>query len=205
MWRTSTRAVRRAALVPVSGYIIVNLEANQQPLSPQAELGWWYQYYFSTDRGLRGYRQNTRDFNKLIWHNASPTWKFDDDTYERSAAAFDNPDHVDIVIHNYRWRLGLAKGGPRYDAVEASWRPSPPSAYQPSRSVVISMVRPRMGLPTERCPREVRTPRTQRDRTQRPASAPGIRRRHHRCTRPLGLSPAMARLESPRNRRTGRE
>lgn len=110
---------RVKALVAVSGYLIVNLEANRQPLSPQAELGWWYQYYFSTDRGLRGYRQNTHDFNKLIWHNASPTWKFDDATYERSAAAFDNPDHVNIVIHNYRWRLGLAQGEPRYDRVEA--------------------------------------------------------------------------------------
>ena len=116
---------RVKALVAVSGYIIVNLEANQQPLPPQAELGWWYQYYFSTDRGLRGYRQNTRDFNKLIWHNASPTWNFDDDTYDRSAGAFDNPDHVDIVIHNYRWRLGLAKGEPRYDAVEAKLAAKP--------------------------------------------------------------------------------
>lgn len=116
---------RVKALVAVSGYIIVNLEANQQPLSPQAELGWWYQYYFSTDRGLRGYRQNTRDFNKLIWHNASPTWNFDDTTYDRSAGAFDNPDHVDIVIHNYRWRLGLAKGEPRYDALEAKLAAKP--------------------------------------------------------------------------------
>ncbi|SKQ37120.1 alpha/beta fold hydrolase [Mycobacteroides abscessus] len=116
---------RMTALVAVSGYIIVNLEANQQPLSPQAEWGWWYQYYFATERGLRGYRHNTRDFNKLIWHNASPTWKFDDDTYTRSAAAFDNPDHVDIVIHNYRWRLGLARGESRYDAVEATLATKP--------------------------------------------------------------------------------
>ncbi len=116
---------RVKALVAVSGYIIVNLEANQQPLSPQAELGWWYQYYFSTDRGVRGYRQNTRDFNELIWHNASPTWHFDDTTYNRSAGAFDNPDHVDIVIHNYRWRLGLAKGEQRYDAIEAKLAAKP--------------------------------------------------------------------------------
>ncbi|CPZ26347.1 Putative hydrolase%2C alpha/beta fold [Mycobacteroides abscessus] len=116
---------RVTALVAVSGYIIVNLEANQQPLAPQAEWGWWYQYYFATERGLRGYRHNTRDFNKLIWHNASPTWKFDDDTYTRSAAAFDNPDHVDIVIHNYRWRLGLARGESRYDAVEATLATKP--------------------------------------------------------------------------------
>lgn len=116
---------RVKALVAVSGYIVVNLEANQQPLPPQAELGWWYQYYFSTERGLRGYRQNTHDFNKLIWHNASPTWSFDDATYDRSASAFDNPDHVDIVIHNYRWRLGLAKGEARYDAVEAKLATKP--------------------------------------------------------------------------------
>ncbi|MUM18915.1 alpha/beta hydrolase [Mycobacterium sp. CBMA271] len=116
---------RVKALVAVSGYLIVNLETNQQPLSPQAELGWWYQYYFSTDRGLRGYRQNTHEFNKLIWHNASPTWKFDDATYDRSAAAFDNPDHVDVVIHNYRWRLGLAKGERRYDGIETTLSAKP--------------------------------------------------------------------------------
>ncbi|MDT5058364.1 MAG: hypothetical protein QOF66_6730, partial [Mycobacterium sp.] len=96
---------RCKALVSVSGYLIVNLATNLKPLAPQAELGWWYQYYFSTPRGELGYRQNTRDFNKLIWSQASPRWKFDDATYDRSAAAFDNPDHVDIVIHNYRWRL----------------------------------------------------------------------------------------------------
>ena len=109
---------RTKALVSVSGYLIVNLDANQQPLPPQAELGWWYQYYFATDRGSRGYRQNTHDFNKLIWHSASPTWQFDDATYDRTAAAFNNPDHVDIVIHNYRWRLGLAQGEPRYDDLD---------------------------------------------------------------------------------------
>jgi pimeloyl-ACP methyl ester carboxylesterase len=105
---------RTKALVSVSGYLIVSLDANQQPLSPQAELGWWYQYYFATDRGMRGYRQNTFDFNKLIWHTASPAWKFDDATYARTAAAFSNPDHVDIVINNYRWRLKVAQGEPRY-------------------------------------------------------------------------------------------
>jgi pimeloyl-ACP methyl ester carboxylesterase len=116
---------RVKGLVSVSGYLIVNLQANQQPLSPQAELGWWYQYYFTTDRGVRGYRQNTHDVNKLIWHNASPTWKFDDSTYDRSAAAFTNPDHVDIVIHNYRWRLSLAAGEPRYDDLDAKLAGSP--------------------------------------------------------------------------------
>jgi pimeloyl-ACP methyl ester carboxylesterase len=116
---------RAKALVSVSGYLIVNLEANQQPLPPQAELGWWYQYYFATDRGVRGYRQYTHDFNKLIWHNASPTWKFDDATYDRTAAAFTNPDHVDIVIHNYRWRLKLAQGEPRYDDIDAKLAAKP--------------------------------------------------------------------------------
>ncbi|MGH3644922.1 MAG: alpha/beta fold hydrolase [Mycobacterium sp.] len=109
---------RCRALVAVSGYIIVNLEANRQPLSPQAEYGWWYQYYFATERGELGYRQNTHDFNKLIWKNASPLWAFDDATYDRSAAAFTNPDHVEIVIHNYRWRQSLAAGEPQYDDVE---------------------------------------------------------------------------------------
>jgi pimeloyl-ACP methyl ester carboxylesterase len=109
---------RCRALVAVSGYIIVNLEANRQPLSPQAEYGWWYQYYFATERGELGYRQNTHDFNKLIWKNASPLWAFDDATYDRSAAAFTNPDHVEIVIHNYRWRQSLAAGEPQYDDIE---------------------------------------------------------------------------------------
>lgn len=109
---------RCRALVSVSGYLIVNLEANLAPLSPQAEYGWWYQYYFATERGAKGYRRNTHDFNRLIWKNASPTWSFDDATYDRSAAAFTNPDHVDIVIHNYRWRQSLAPGEPRYDELE---------------------------------------------------------------------------------------
>jgi len=88
------------------------------PLPPAAELGWWYQYYFATERGRRGYAANRHDFNKLIWRIASPKWAFDDATYERSASAFDNPDHVDIVIHNYRWRLTLAEGESRYDTLE---------------------------------------------------------------------------------------
>jgi pimeloyl-ACP methyl ester carboxylesterase len=117
---------RVKALVSVSGYLIVNLVANQQPLSPKAEHGWWYQYYFATDRGVHGYRDNTHDFNKLIWQEASPTWKFDDATYDRSAAAFVNPDHVDIVIHNYRWRLSLAPGEPQYDDLDAKLAGSPP-------------------------------------------------------------------------------
>jgi pimeloyl-ACP methyl ester carboxylesterase len=109
---------RCIASVAVSGYLITNLEANLAPLPPAAELGWWYQYYFSTERGRLGYDKNRHDFNKLIWHQASPKWKFDDATYERSAAAWNNPDHVAIVIHNYRWRLSLAKGEARYDEME---------------------------------------------------------------------------------------
>src|SRR5262249_17990398 len=94
-------------------------------LPPRAELGWWYQYYFATDRGRQGYAQNRRDFAKLIWQIASPNWRFDDATFELSAAAFDNPDHVDIVIHNYRWRLGLANGEAQYDALEARLQAAP--------------------------------------------------------------------------------
>jgi len=109
---------RVKALVSVSGYLIGSQEANQMPLPPGAELQWWYQYYFATERGRLGYRQNTHDFNKLIWQLASPEWHFDDATFDRTAAAFENPDHVDIVIHNYRWRLGLAEGEPQYDDLE---------------------------------------------------------------------------------------
>lgn len=117
---------RCAGLVAVSGYITVNLSANLQPLLPQAELGWWYQYYFATPRGELGYRQNTAEFNRLIWQKASPLWHFDDATYNLSAAAFDNPDHVDIVVHNYRWRLSLAPGEPRFDADESRLAAKPP-------------------------------------------------------------------------------
>jgi pimeloyl-ACP methyl ester carboxylesterase len=109
---------RCKAIVSVSGYLITSLEANLQPLSPVAEYGWWYQYYFGTERGALGYRQNRRDFNELIWRIASPRWNFDGATYDRTAVSFDNPDHVDIVIHNYRWRLSLAPGEPQYDVHE---------------------------------------------------------------------------------------
>jgi pimeloyl-ACP methyl ester carboxylesterase len=109
---------RCTALVSVSGYLIGSQEANKMPLPPEAELQWWYQYYFATERGRAGYDQNRHDFAKLIWQLASPKWNFDDATFDRSAASFDNPDHVDIVIHNYRWRLGLAEGEPEYDVLE---------------------------------------------------------------------------------------
>jgi pimeloyl-ACP methyl ester carboxylesterase len=105
-------------MVSVSGYLIGSRAANKNPLPPKAELEWWYQYYFATERGRAGYVQYTRDFAKLIWQIASPKWRFDDATFDRSAAAFDNPDHVDVVINNYRWRLGLADGESKYDDLE---------------------------------------------------------------------------------------
>jgi len=109
---------RCKALVSVSGYLIGSQQVGQVPLPPPAEYQWWYQYYFATERGRVGYEQYRRDFARLIWQLASPQWDFDDATFERSAAAFDNPDHVSIVIHNYRWRLGLAEGEPHYDELE---------------------------------------------------------------------------------------
>jgi pimeloyl-ACP methyl ester carboxylesterase len=109
---------RCTALVSVSGYLIGSQEAGKLPLSPADELQWWYQYYFATDRGRAGYERYRREFAKLIWRMASPKWDFDDATFDRSAASFDNPDHVEIVIHNYRWRLGLADGEPEYDELE---------------------------------------------------------------------------------------
>jgi pimeloyl-ACP methyl ester carboxylesterase len=109
---------RCKALVSVSGYLIGSQEAGKVPLPPKAELEWWYQYYFATERGRAGYDKYRHDFAKLIWQIASPKWDFDDATFDRSAAAFDNADHVAIVIHNYRWRLGLAQGEPKYDDVE---------------------------------------------------------------------------------------
>jgi len=109
---------RRKGIVSVSGYLIGSPATNAAPLPPAAEFEWWYQFYFATERGKLGYGKNTREFNKLIWKLASPKWDFDAATFDRSAATFDNPDHVAIVIHNYRWRLGLAEGEPKYDDIE---------------------------------------------------------------------------------------
>jgi pimeloyl-ACP methyl ester carboxylesterase len=109
---------RCKAMVSVSGYLIGSPEANKTPLPPTAELQWWYQYYFATERGQVGYDRYRYEFARLIWQIASPKWDFDDATFDRSAASFDNPDHVSIVIHNYRWRLGLAAGEPSYDELE---------------------------------------------------------------------------------------
>jgi pimeloyl-ACP methyl ester carboxylesterase len=109
---------RCKAMVSVSGYLIANLEVNKRPLPPKAEYGWWYQFYFATDRGQAGYEQYRRDFARLIWEIASPKWEFDDATFDRSAVSLDNPDHASIVIHNYRWRQSLAEGEPYYDSLE---------------------------------------------------------------------------------------
>src|SRR5258708_3308861 len=109
---------RCQAMVSVSGYLIGSQASGKQPLPPKAELQWWYQYYFATERGRAGYDKYRHEFSKLIWQLASPKWEFDEATFDRSAAAFDNPDHVSIVIHNYRWRLGLAEGEPKYDDLE---------------------------------------------------------------------------------------
>ena len=116
---------RCKALVSVSGYLIGNPEVGKQPLPPKAELSWWYQFYFATERGREGYDKYRRDFARLIWGTASPKWNFDDATFDRSAGSFDNPDHVAIVIHNYRWRLSLAEGEKKYDELENRLGKSP--------------------------------------------------------------------------------
>lgn len=109
---------RCKAMVSVSGYLIGSQESGRMPLPPKAELEWWYQFYFATERGREGYDKNRHDFAKLIWQQASPKWDFSDATFERSAKAFDNPDHVAIVVHNYRWRMDLAKGEAKYEDLE---------------------------------------------------------------------------------------
>ena len=116
---------RCTAMVSVSGYLIGNQQAGRAPLAPAAELSWWYQFYFATERGRAGYDRYRREFARLIWHTASPEWKFSDADFDLSAASFDNPDHVSIVIHNYRWRLGLADGEERYDDLERQLAMSP--------------------------------------------------------------------------------
>jgi pimeloyl-ACP methyl ester carboxylesterase len=116
---------RCKGLVAVSGYLIGNQAANIAPLPPAAELSWWYQFYFATERGRAGYDKYRHDFAKLIWRTASPQWSFDDATFDRSRASFDNPDHVDIVIHNYRWRLGLSPGEQQYADLERQLATSP--------------------------------------------------------------------------------
>jgi pimeloyl-ACP methyl ester carboxylesterase len=131
-WGARTAAIiaalwpeRCKALVSVSGYLIASPEANKRPLPPKAELDWWYQFYFATERGQLGYTQYREDFARLIWRTASPKWNFDEAAFQRSAASFQNPDHVAIVIHNYRWRLGLAEGESRYNDFEKRLAGSP--------------------------------------------------------------------------------
>ena len=116
---------RCKALVSVSGYLIGSQAAGAAPLPPAAEHAWWYQFYFATERGQAGYARNRGEFSKLIWRLASPKWAFSDATFERSAAALDNPDHVAIVIHNYRWRISLAEGEPQYEEMEARLAAAP--------------------------------------------------------------------------------
>jgi pimeloyl-ACP methyl ester carboxylesterase len=116
---------RCKAIVSVSGYLVSNRKAALLPLAPKAELGWWYQYYFATENGVLGYTANRHEFDKLIWSIVSPKWRFDDATYDRTAAAFNNPDHVAIVIHDYRWRISVANGEPKYDSLEAKLAASP--------------------------------------------------------------------------------
>lgn len=110
---------RCKAMVSVSGYLIGSQAANKMPLPPKAEFEWWYQFYFATERGRAGYDKYRREFSRLIWQLASPKWHFDDATFDRTASAFDNPDHVAIVIDNYRWRLDLAPGERKFDELEA--------------------------------------------------------------------------------------
>jgi pimeloyl-ACP methyl ester carboxylesterase len=117
---------RCSGLVPVSGYLIGSQAANATPLPPRAEYAWWYQFYFATERGRAGYEANRREFNRLIWRLASPRWTFGDAEFDRTAAAFDNPDHVDVVVSNYRWRLGLADGEPQFDDLERRLAAGPP-------------------------------------------------------------------------------
>lgn len=109
---------RCKALVSVSGFLVINRAAGSLPLAPADELAWWYQFYLATERGRAGYAKNLKEFARLIWHQASPKWKFDDAAFDRSAAGLVNPDHVELVVHNYRWRIGLVEGDPQYDALE---------------------------------------------------------------------------------------
>lgn len=125
---------RVKALVSVSGYLIGSQEVGRRPLPPKAELQWWYQFYFATDRGAAGYAQYTHEFAKQIWQLASPRWKFSEATFERSSKALENPDHVAIVLHNYRWRLGLVEGEQKYDALE-KWLAKGPEISVPTITI----------------------------------------------------------------------
>ena len=180
---------RCTGLVSVSGYLIGSQEASKLPLPPEAERQWWYQYYFATDRGRAGYEKYRREFAKLIWRTASPKWNFDDATFERSAASFDNPDHVAIAIHNYRWRLGLAEGEAEYDELEErlAAAPTSPCRRSPSRATPTA----------RRIPTRVPTPASSRAAMStgrsRAASATTSRRKHRK---PL---PRLSSTSTPTN------
>ena len=158
---------RCKALVSVSGYLIASQEANRMPLPPKAELQWWYQYYFATERGQAGYEKYTRDFAKLIWQIASPKWNFDDATFDRTAISFDNPDYVAIVIHNYRWRLGLATASGNMTTSKSGLPNFRSSPCRPSHLRVTPMAR-HIRIPAH-------TPRSSRANTSigRSRAAPG--------------------------------
>jgi pimeloyl-ACP methyl ester carboxylesterase len=170
---------RCKSLVSVSGYLMTNLEAGKKPLPPKAEFDWWYQYYFTTERGQAGYAQYRREFAKLIWETASPKWKFDAATFERSAASFDNPDHVAIVMHNYRWRLSLAPGEARYDELEKRLARPRRSACPRSRSRAMPTAR-RSSIRRSTATSSPASTRTARCRA---ASATTCRRRRPRPSR----------------------
>ena len=192
---------RCKALVSVSGYLIGSQAAGKTPLPPKAELAWWYQFYFATERGRAGYEANRREFAKLIWQLASPQWDFDDATFERSAAAFDNPDHVAIVIHNYRWRLGLAEGEPQYDDLEARLAEAPVITvpdHHPRRRCQWRAA-PGPEFLCQEILGQIRAPADQgRHRPQSaPGSAAGLRRSRRRCRR--------LRFLTTRGRRSHRE
>ena len=199
---------RCKALVSVSGYLIGSQAAGKMPLPPQAELQWWYQYYFATDRGRDGYDKYRHDFSKLIWQIASPKWNFDDATFDRSAAAFDNPDHVAIVIHNYRWRLGLAEGEAKYDDLEKQLAAAPVITVP-----TITMEGDANGAPhagaqclRQQILRQIRAPdHHRRHRAQSAArGAARLCRSHHRCRRSLiGAQRSEAAHESKAPRKTG--
>ena len=188
---------RVRAMVSVSGYLIGSQEADRMPLPPKAELQWWYQYYFATERGRAGYEANRREFAKLIWQIASPQWDFDDATFERSAASFDNPDHVAIVIHNYRWRLGLAESDPKLEDLEKRLATFPVITVP-----TITLEGDVNGAPASGprlLRREVRWPIRAPDHhgRHRAQSAPGSAKRlcasHHRCQSDLSPMHDLAR------------
>ena len=109
---------RVRAAVLIGGYTIQNTVAPSQPSSPAAERAIWYQYYFNTERGRAGLQMNRKALCRFLWETWSPTWRFTDETFDRTAASFDNPDFVDIVVHSYRHRIGNAPGEPRFQETE---------------------------------------------------------------------------------------